>query len=378
MKFSAQTGIFFLCFVSACLLSDVVHSQYAPLPLKWPTPNPLIEAIDFPSRFDWRENNGFTEAKNQGAGNCYPCWAFSLIGAAESARKLQTHQDVRLSEQQLLDCNTNGYGCSGGFVDGWTALRDYGAVLQDCYPFVAHDQDCLQSACEPVGWFPGVYRVPYSEKSIKYALMFHGCLSCSMTVYNSFMFYSGGCYENDGTQAVNHGVLIVGWDDSLCDGQGAWMVKNSWGAQWGDGGVAYMKYGDCNIGRQAQWFEYSDRQPDSGLHYGLFMPCNNPAAGDWFVLETRMGNSGKETIHFLEFIVLGAFGEYWFYPGFSQRLAWTDRTLDPDEYLFDVLLAFQWPENVGAANGIRFWGACMDANSYDWLRFDMVEFGSAG
>ncbi len=71
----------------------------------WPTPNPTVESMSFPSRFDWRENGGYTPARQQGMGDCYPCWAFSLIGAAESACKISTGIDWDLSEQQLLDCN---------------------------------------------------------------------------------------------------------------------------------------------------------------------------------------------------------------------------------------------------------------------------------
>ena len=102
--------------------------------------------MTFPEKFDWREHNGYTEAKDQGGeGECFSCWSYSLIGGVESAIKIATGEDFDLSEQQLIDCNTNGYGCDGGFKDGWTALRDYGAVLESCYPFVADDTDCAES-----------------------------------------------------------------------------------------------------------------------------------------------------------------------------------------------------------------------------------------
>ena len=93
------------------------------------------------------------------------------------------------------------------------------------------------------------------------------------------MFYQEGCYSKDGTEPINHGVIIVGWDDTMCDGEGAWMVKNSWGTLWGDNGVAYMKYGTCNIGKHSQWFEPAEESPGQAFHYSLFMPNASVTAG---------------------------------------------------------------------------------------------------
>ncbi|MBN1355667.1 hypothetical protein JXA40_05275 [bacterium] len=342
-----------------------------------PVPNPLLEDMVFPERFDWRERDGCTPVKNQGSGgNCYPCWAYSLIGACESVFKINTGLDLDLSEQQLIDCNTNGYGCDGGFIHGWTALRDYGAVTETCYPYIAEDGECTQSQCEPQGWITGVYPVPFSVNSLKYALMHHGSLSCSMTVYNDFMFYTGGCYENDKMQPINHGVVIVGWDDALCDGTGAWIVRNSWGPNWGDGGVAYMKYGTCNIGRHAQWFEYSQFPVESGLHYGLFVPDISLVEGDWFILERRFGNPAPETVRFREFLLLDIRGEYWFYPDFSGQAHWTDHVLEPDDHAFDILLSFRWPAGAEGLQDIRFWGVCLDPETPGLMAWDMVEWDS--
>ena len=76
-------------FISAGILSSVNAGFYGSAPGPAVTPNPLIEAMEFPSAFDWRENGGYTPARTQNTtGPCYPCWAFSLIGAAESVFKI--------------------------------------------------------------------------------------------------------------------------------------------------------------------------------------------------------------------------------------------------------------------------------------------------
>ncbi|MBN1878602.1 hypothetical protein JW823_00650 [bacterium] len=372
---AGQTG------VSTCFIRDpgLLMSHYGSTtaaPAAWPTPNPLVESMTFPTRFDWRENGGYTPARQQGMGDCFPCWAFSLIGGAESAALLATGIEMDLSEQQLLDCNANGYGCDGGFINGWTALRDYGLVEESCYPYIDEDGDCLQNDCSPVGWIAGAYPVPYSINSLKYALLYHGALSCSMTVYNNFMFYTAGCYENAATQPINHGVIIVGWDDAMCGGTGAWFVKNSWGTGWGDEGVAYMKYGTCNIGRDAQWFEYSDLPVPDGLHYSLYIPSMATGADDWFVLERRTGNPGTEALDVIEVIILDACGGFWFYPDFTPNVDWVTGTIQRGQYRSEVLLAFQWPAGVTLTGGLRFWGACFDAESFDLLAWNVTEWGS--
>ena len=75
-----------------------------------------------------------------------------------------------------------------------------------------------------------------------------GPVASAFTVAGSFDYYTSGCYNYDSTAAVNHGMLIVGYDDALCSNNGAWIVKNSWGAGWGEAGYCYVAYGACNIG----------------------------------------------------------------------------------------------------------------------------------
>lgn len=220
----------------------------------------LEKPMSFPSVFDWRDENGVTPVKNQGG--CGSCWAFAAQGAFESMIKIYDSIEYDLSEQQILSCNVYGAGCDGGWMDyAYELFRSYGSVLEYCMPYTTTDTvSCVQSGCEVVDRIFGWTNVSGDVNSLKAAVL-AGPVACAMTVDDDFKHYGSGCYENPGTDPVNHAVLIVGWDDTQCAGDGAWIVKNSWGVDWGMNGYFYIKYGTCNIGYGADLLDYSPSNP---------------------------------------------------------------------------------------------------------------------
>lgn len=215
-------------------------------------PDPEIERMTFRDRFDWRDYGGVTPAKNQL--DCGSCWAFAAAGAVEAGIKINSGVELDISEQQAIDCNGVGSDCDGGQCTvGYSIYKDPGAVSEADYPYTATDDgNCRQGAYEKVGYVDGYTFVSNTVASIKYAVENYGPINSSMHAYEDFDSYSGGCYENPGTEPTNHAVLILGWDDSMCGGVGAWICKNSWGTSWGENGFFYIKYGNCRIGSAAQ------------------------------------------------------------------------------------------------------------------------------
>lgn len=230
------------------IIPDDVKERFKELD-KEPPPA-LLNTQDY---FDWRYSGGVTPVKDQA--NCGSCWDFAATGAFESSVLILTGAELDLSEQQVLSCNTGGSSCGGGWMeDAYALFAGYGAVLENCMPYQADDNvPCTQENCEPVAWIASWEDIPNNVSSIKNALL-TGPVSTTFMVWPDFQW---NCYWHNDTGDLNHAVVIVGWDDNMCGGQGAWIIKNSWGTSWGDNGYFYMPYGSCGIGGYAQ-------QPSTG------------------------------------------------------------------------------------------------------------------
>jgi putative cofactor-binding repeat protein len=207
---------------------------------------------DVPSSFDWRAIGGVSPITNQGG--CGSCWAFAAVAQLEAFARIYDSRLLDLSEQAVIDCNPHGADCGGGWIQSaYYVFYDYGAVAEACVPYTASDGNaCTQALCEPLAKIgPSFTEVPLNVADIKQAIFDYGPVTSSFSVQDNFYDYDYGCYSYDTSAQPNHAMLIVGWDDSQCGGQGAWIVKNSWGPGWGIDGYAYIRYGVCGIGEGA-------------------------------------------------------------------------------------------------------------------------------
>jgi len=209
-----------------------------------------------PSSWDWRDFNVATEIRDQGS--CGSCWDFAGIAALEAVLDINEGVDYDLSEQQVLSCATPDYGCSGGWYSwAWDYISENGAVPESCMPYQASDTvTCADGSCTKVATTGGWIDIPNNVDAIKQAVM-ESPVATTFTVYNDLASYGGGCYEHEGDDPINHAVLIIGWQDTLCNGDGAWLIKNSWGTDWGLSGYGYIKFGTCNIGTATQQVFYN-------------------------------------------------------------------------------------------------------------------------
>jgi hypothetical protein len=234
-----------------------------------------VRGMYFPASFDWRSQGGVTPIKSQGG--CGSCWAFCAVAALESQILISSGLEEDLSEQAVLACNGEGDDCDGGWMEtAYDLWMDSGAVREECMPYHEVDTDaCIQESCEAVATLDGYYYVGDTVSDIKQAVL-GGPVAVAMAVCGGFASYTSGCYEDDCTD-INHAVTIVGWDDNMCGGAGAWIVKNSWGPEWGEDGYLYIKYGSCEIGYAAQALSYT---PSQTVHFFHQSHIIDDAAGD--------------------------------------------------------------------------------------------------
>jgi C1A family cysteine protease len=232
-----------------------VHSMPPKIPAAttmYKRPAHLVGAA--PQEIDWRDKGVVTPVKNQG--QCWSCWAFSTAGTLESWHAIKNGGPsalVSLSEQELVDCaNDQCYGCSGGWpYKAMEFVEQNGLCSESGYPYEGQDQPCAMSQCTPVikpGDLTG-YTQMATEDDMTTALL-DGPISVLVEADQAaFQFYQSGVMDDPscGTQ-IDHAIINVGL--SMSQGaNGYWIVKNSWGASWGDNGYIMIArdVNECGI-----------------------------------------------------------------------------------------------------------------------------------
>ena len=241
-------------------------------------PDDFPVARDLPDSFSWRTLGGVTPPKSQGG--CGSCWDFAAHSALEAMILIYGGVELDLCEQQILSCETGGYGCGGGWYSwAWNYMRENGAADESCMPYQADDSvPCADGPCARIATCKTWIDIPNDVAAIQTALL-TGPVATTFTVYSDFGSYGSGCYDHADTNPINHAVAIVGWDNNKCGpGDGAWLCKNSWGDWWGDlGGFFWIKYGAAAIGTATQQVFY---YPGDSVVYDAHTVDDSSGDGD--------------------------------------------------------------------------------------------------
>lgn len=199
-----------------------------------------------PTILDWRlVSNKISPVYDQG--NCGSCWAFATTATVESSVAIQKKNNVvKLSEQQLLDCSSNRFGCNGGYLKkSFDYVKFFGLYPYNIYErsYCAQDnQTCISSS----SMTPRIrFRSSQTRSGETFILrsLQNGVVAIGFAVAQPFMFYISGIYNGQCGTVINHAMVIVGYTPQV------WIVRNSWGRDWGENGYVYIPRGQnkCQI-----------------------------------------------------------------------------------------------------------------------------------
>jgi C1A family cysteine protease len=232
------------------------------------------DAVQIPDKLDLRPK--LTQVENQG--QCGSCWAFSLTATHRDGFALGGRDPGRLSQEWLVDNSTQAEGCNGGYFDSAdNFVIPRGQPLWSACPYKSGSGKCAVSlpiAAQIKTWFMlGDKTTGPTVRDIEAYMTAYGKpVSIGLAAgAGSWQSYSGGIYNACVTAEMDHMINIVGWDNegaafdnngNLPPGKGIWIVRNSWGAYWGEKGYMRTKMTDpqgkrCNaVAQEAAAFEF--------------------------------------------------------------------------------------------------------------------------
>lgn len=257
----------------------------------------VAEPQDFPEAFDLREYGLVSPVKNQGS--LGTCWAHAACAVMESNALVMGYGEYDLSEYQLAYCGlhrpetqddmlgedgterTKGKWADGESEGGNTTIsasmimKGYAPASEEKYPY----SKASKKITDPAAWTDCILRgssvmfVSTDDvNSIKAAITKFGAMAISVcgasaqseskyfNVKNAAAYIPADKFGKSDT-SIDHEVTVVGWDDNFSkdnfnttpDGDGAWLVKNSWGADWGKEGYYWLSYYDGAIAAAGSW-----------------------------------------------------------------------------------------------------------------------------
>jgi len=267
------------------------------------SPKPRI--MYTPDEFGWLDYDGqdwTTSVKKQ---LCGDCWDFAAIGILESIVNIRegcAELNPDLSEQYVLSCLPWAGSCHGGSSSRALELLmetspegnyQNGAIPESCFPYQGDDDVPCSDKCP--NWIDllvplldcGTWRTDGSTsdiEAIKTQIMLTGPVAAGIKA-TSFFSWWGSVQHNPDKYfpylkkvfGVNHIVILVGWKDDPSIGRGGyWICKNSWGTDWGYGGLFNIEYNALNIDNSMiSWVDYDPESVDwppiadaGGLYFG--------------------------------------------------------------------------------------------------------------
>jgi len=231
-----------------------------------------------PKQLSWI--NFDSPVRNQG--ECGACYSMAAMTVYEVRLRIKTHMKDKtlMSAQDVLSCSVTNQGCEGGYpyLVGKHAM-EIGLVPEACAPYKASDISCdslkfTRAACAHKRYrakryrYVGGYYGGCNELKMMKEIMRAGPVIVAFQAPSSLFYYSGGIFtgappKREGKyehrvrywEQTNHAVVAMGWGEE--NGQKYWIIKNTWGPQWGESGYFRIQRGtdECGVESMATTFD---------------------------------------------------------------------------------------------------------------------------
>jgi len=238
-----------------------LQSKEVPLPFK----NEKVSKL--PKHVDWSKNKGVVNPVRDQAG-CGSCWAFATAEVLESHIAIQTGKLLKLSPQDLVSCVKNPMQCGGkGGCEGATpelgfahvaekgitteenmpysgtngvcpAKEDENTTLRGTHKFHMKNSGMSSTAAASIA---GYATIPTNDyETVMNAVAKTGPVPVAVAA-SRMMFHEGGVFHDETSTEINHAVVLTGYGTDEASGEDYYLVRNSWGGHWGEGGYIRIK-----------------------------------------------------------------------------------------------------------------------------------------
>ncbi len=262
-------------------------------------------------------------------GDCGSCYAFGAAAAAEGTYNVAMNRTgancVDFSESFIAWClstlpaySSHFSGCDGADYEyaEVLALTVEGLTYETNFPY----QETAPSSCthwgDPRVTFTSWHRVPCNDiDAIKTAIRNYGVVDAAVEVTSAFEAYSGGIYSDANTgcsgspcseTTTDHAISLVGWNDNGDPvNNGYWILRNSWGSSWGEGGYMRIKYKAAAVGCSVVYLVYSNAAPAPPV------VSTEPATGittNRAALNGTVNPQGRTTTYWFEYGLTTGYG----------------------------------------------------------------------
>lgn len=233
-------------------------------------------SIGLPVNFDWRNISGVNyDSPVRKQGECGSCYAIAAISVLESRIRIKTNNKDKpiLSVASAISCSRYNQGCEGGYpyLIGKHA-REHGVVEESCHSYTEDDSVCKKECYNKKMYkvidygYVGDYYGATNEEAMMREVFNNGPIVVAINASPELYYYSGGIFTSNVKRTegklekdvkpweyTNHAVTCIGWGEENVNGniEKFWILKNSWGQNWGDKGYFKLKRGMASSEAQA-------------------------------------------------------------------------------------------------------------------------------